>query len=68
MRASANSTTKPRANSSIEMVSSQVNLFDFSAANQNQSGKCIFNPRISHLARKMAGFTESTLSFGRAYL
>ena len=53
-RASANSTTKPRANSSIEMVSSQVNLFDFSEADQNQGGKCISSPRISRLARKMA--------------
>ena len=42
-------------------------LFDFSAANQNQGGNCIFSPRISHLARKKVHFTEDSLSFGHAY-
>ena len=30
----------------------RAKLFDISAANQNQGGKCIFNPGISSLARK----------------
>ena len=42
-------------------------FFDISAANQNQGGKCIFSPRISRLARKMARFTKGSLSFGDAY-
>jgi len=45
----------------------RAKLLDISAANQNQGGKCIFSPRISRLARKMARFTEGSLSFGRAY-
>ena len=42
----------------------QAKLFDISAANQNQGGKCISSPRITRLAHKKVCFTESSLSFG----
>ena len=38
----------------------QAQLFDISAANQNQGGKLIFSPRISRLARGMARFKEGS--------
>ena len=41
-------------------------LFDISAVNQNQGGKCIFSPFLSPLGCKKAFFTEG-LSFGLAY-
>ena len=50
-----------------EVLIGQAKLFDIYAANQNQGAKCICSPRISRLARNKARFTESTLSFGRAY-
>ena len=45
----------------------RAKLFDISAANQNQSGKCLFSQGIFRLARKKTTFTEGTLSFGGAY-
>ena len=50
-----------------QVLIGQAKLFDISAANQNQGGKCISSPRITRLARKKVRFTESSLSFGRAY-
>ena len=50
-----------------EVLIGQAKLFDISAANQNQGAKCICSPRISRLARNKARFTESSLSFRRAY-
>ena len=43
----------------------RATLFDISAANQNQGGKCTFSPGISRLARKKVRFTDRSLSFGR---
>lgn len=36
------------------VLTGQAELFDASAANQNQGGKCIFSPHISSLASKKA--------------
>jgi len=51
----------------LRNIIGRAKLFDISAATQNQGGKYIFSPRIFRLARKMARFTEGSLSFGRVY-
>ena len=49
------------------VLTGQAELFDTSAANQNQGGKCIFSLHISSLASKKACFTVASLSFGRLF-
>ena len=66
-----NSFTKIRTNSGMEWypvdLIGRAKLFDISATNQNQGGKCLFSQGIFRLARKKTSFTEGTLPFGGAY-
>ena len=62
-----------RASFSTEMESSGIlrfigpaKLFDISAANQNQGGKCICSPRISRLARHKVRFLQRAVCHSAA--